>query len=226
MEIEILHLIEGAHNARGLTVVIDVFRAFTTACYIMRDNPAHLYCVGDINEAYRLKQQNPASVLIGERNEQMPEGFDFANSPTQIEHFPFAGTTVIHTTSSGTQGVVHAVHADEIITGSFVNIGAVISYIRNKSPRRLSLVCMGYAAQYPTDEDTFCAEYIRDSLTGQPPSFESLREILRRGSGSRFFDPVKQAYAPERDFYLCTTLNTFDFVLRAVPGSPVEMMRC
>ena len=32
MEIQILELIEGARAARGLTVIIDVFRAFTLEC--------------------------------------------------------------------------------------------------------------------------------------------------------------------------------------------------
>lgn len=34
MEVNILELVEGARRARGLTVVIDVFRAFTLECYL------------------------------------------------------------------------------------------------------------------------------------------------------------------------------------------------
>ena len=36
MNIEILQLVEGAKKARGLTVIIDVFRAFTTETMIMQ----------------------------------------------------------------------------------------------------------------------------------------------------------------------------------------------
>ena len=35
MKIQILQMIEGARKARGLTVVIDVFRAFSLECYLM-----------------------------------------------------------------------------------------------------------------------------------------------------------------------------------------------
>ena len=35
MKIEILQLLEGARKATGLTVVIDVFLAFSTACYMV-----------------------------------------------------------------------------------------------------------------------------------------------------------------------------------------------
>ena len=34
MHIEICHLIEGARNAEGLAVIIDVFRAFSLECYL------------------------------------------------------------------------------------------------------------------------------------------------------------------------------------------------
>ena len=34
MKTEIFHLIEGAERAEGLTVVIDVFRAFSMECYL------------------------------------------------------------------------------------------------------------------------------------------------------------------------------------------------
>jgi 2-phosphosulfolactate phosphatase len=37
MHIDILDLIEGAKQAQGLTVIIDVFRAFSTACYVVRN---------------------------------------------------------------------------------------------------------------------------------------------------------------------------------------------
>ena len=64
------------------------------------------------------------------------------------------GKTIVHTTSSGTQGIANAKNADEIITGSFVNAGAIVKYIQQKQPKTVSLVCMGYACEYPTDEDT------------------------------------------------------------------------
>jgi phosphosulfolactate phosphohydrolase-like enzyme len=61
-------------------------------------------------------------------------------------------------------------HVPEIITGSFVN-ARYCKYIRAKKPETVSLVCMGYACEFPTDEDTLCAEYIRNELTGLPNDF-------------------------------------------------------
>ena len=214
MEIKILQLLEGAKAATGLTVIIDVFRAFSTACYAFNGGIEKSFPVGDIDLAYRLKENNQDYILVGERNEQKPPGFDFGNSPSQILKGDLLGKTIVHTTSSGTQGIANASAADEIITGSFVNAGAIIRYIRQKQPKIISLVCMGYACQYPTDEDTFCAEFIKNELEGLPNNFNEMVKIMRIGSGARFFDLDKQKWAPKEDFDLCLNLNRFDFVLK------------
>lgn len=216
MKINILHLLEGAEQARGLTVIIDVFRAFSTACYAFDSGAVKIIPVALIDEAYRLKEQNADYLLMGERNEIKPEGFDYGNSPSQLPAKGLQGKTIVHTTSSGTQGIAAAVNASEIITGSFVNAGAIVKYIRSKNPGQVSLVCMGYACEYPTDEDTLCAEFIRSKLLGIPARFSEIVEIIRKGSGARFFDVSKQEWAPQEDFDLCLYLNRFDFILKVI----------
>jgi 2-phosphosulfolactate phosphatase len=215
MDIQILQLLEGARNAKGLTVIIDVFRAFTTACYAFSKNAACIIPVADIEEAYRIKKENNEYLLMGERNEMKPPGFDYGNSPFMLPAKGLEGKTIIHTTSSGTQGIVAATSAAEILTGSFVNAGAIATYIRSIQPETVSLVCMGYACEYPTDEDTQCAIYIRNLLTGTPSDFEEMKEIIRSGSGRRFFDPEKQSWSPEADYHLCLKPDIFNFVLKA-----------
>ena len=224
MEIEILQLLEGAQEANGLTVVIDVFRAFSTACYAFEKGAERIIPVGNIDIAYRLKKEHPEFVLVGERNEKKPEGFDYGNSPAHLNG-ALQGKTVVHTTSSGTQGIVNATGADEIITGSFVNAGAIARYIRKKNPENVSLVCMGYACEFSTDEDTLCAEYIKNELEGEPNNFPKMVEIMRMGSGARFFEPENQEWAPKEDFGLCLNLNRFDFVLKVEHNGRLNYLR-
>lgn len=214
MDIEILQLVEGAKKAKGLTVIIDVFRAFTVECYLMAQGAKTIIPIGDIDAAYDLKQKNPNYILIGERFERKPEGFDFGNSPSQVKDISFLDKTIVHTTSSGTQGIVNAINADEIITGSFVNVDAITKYIQSKKPKYVSLVAMGYASEYPTEEDTFCAEYIKNTLEGKKSDFEKMKQIIRNTSGKRFFVEEKQGHAPEIDFHLCLEKSIFNFILK------------
>lgn len=215
MDIRILQLIEGAKEARGLTVVIDVFRAFSLACYAFDRGVKQIIPVGNIDIAYSFKRENPKYILVGERNEKKMPGFDFGNSPTHILNENFQGKIIVHTTSAGTQGLVNAQDADELLTGSFVNAGAIIKYIKKSNPEIVSLVCMGYSAQHPIEEDTFCAEYIKNELEGKSNDFEKMKNIIRSGSGKRFFEADRQDYAPSSDFELCLDLNRFNFVLKA-----------
>lgn len=224
MEIRILQLLDGAKDASGLTVIIDVFRAFSTACYAFGCGTLKIFPIGDIQLAYEIKRKNPDYVLIGERNEQKPPGFDFGNSPSQLLNGNLNGKTIVHTTSSGTQGIANAKNADEIITGSFVNAGAIVKYIRQKQPKTVSLVCMGYACEYPTDEDTLCAEWIKNELEGKANNFTKMVETIRTGSGARFFDPEKQSWSPQADFELCLHLNRFNFVLKVEQESGVNYL--
>lgn len=225
MEINILQLLDGARDAKGLTVIIDVFRAFSTACYAFDRGASRIFPIGDIGLAYEIKSQNPDFVLIGERNEQKPPGFDFGNSPSQLLKGNLTGKTIVHTTSSGTQGIANAKNADEIITGSFVNAGAIIRYIQQKNPGTVSLVCMGYACEYPTDEDTLCAEFIKNELLGLSNNFKEMVKIIKAGSGSRFFDPQKQSWSPQADFELCLDINRFSFVLKVENEGDLNYLR-
>ncbi len=215
MNIQILQLVEGARKASGLTVIIDVFRAFSTACYIIGNGAEKILAVGQVETAFRLREKHPEYIIMGERKEKMVPGFDFGNSPYQVEHIDFRGKTVIQTTSAGTRGLVNASGASEIITGSFVNAGAVQQYIQSRSPDAVSLVCMGYGAERPIEEDTCCAEYISRGLNGLKTDYNGMTEKIRETSGARFFDAKNQDYNPSSDFYLCLHLNRFDFILRA-----------
>ena len=134
MNIRILHMIEGAKQARGLTVVIDVFRAFTVETYLSRANAEQIIPVGDMQIAFDYKKEHPENtVLCGERKGVIIDGFDYGNSPSQIAPLDLTGKTVIHTTSAGTQGIANAIHANEIIGGNLVAAEAIAEYIRRKN---------------------------------------------------------------------------------------------
>ena len=216
MDIQILHMVEGAKQAVGLTVIIDVFRAFTVETYLMRNNAQKIIPVGDVQIAYDYKKAHPDTTLLcGERHGKIIDGFDYGNSPSDLEHLDLSGKTVIHTTSAGTQGIANAIHADEILTGSLVNAKAIAAYIKAKAPEKVSLVCMGLMANKQTEEDNLCAEYIKSLLEGTPlPDIYAQMDDLKNTSGAKFFDPAQNHVFPRRDFELCVKLNSVPFVLR------------
>jgi len=214
MLVNIAECLEGARAATGLVVVIDVFRAFSVACYAVDNDAARYYAVDNVKLARKLADEYHG-VLIGERDCIKVEGFDYGNSPTEIEAVDFSGKTIVHTTSAGTKGLVACGKADEVITGSFVNAQAVVEYIRSRDPEVVTLVAMGTGGIIRAQEDMMCAMYIKNQLEDYPNSFETLKTFLSKvDSAEKFFDESKD-YAPERDFDLCMALDRFDFVLKA-----------
>lgn len=226
MRIEILELLSGAERARGLAVVIDVLRAFSTACFVAAGGAERIIPLADLEEARDLKRRHPAYILMGERDGKIQPGFDFGNSPQDVEGVDFSGAVVVQTTSAGTRGLERAAAgAEELITGSFVNAGAVIEYIRRRAPDILSLVCMGNSGITSAEEDLFCAEYIAGALEGRATDFPAMVAGIAAGSGKRFFDPAQAEVYPPGDFELCMQLSRFPFVLRLEPDSRGRCLR-
>lgn len=208
-------MIEGAKQAEGLTVIIDVFRAFSLECYLYDMGVKAIRPVGTIEEAFRLGKMVSDSVLVGERGGKKCEGFDYGNSPSSVSREHVAGKTIIHTTSAGTQGIVNAKNASEIITGSLVNAKAIVQYIKDKDPEVVSIVSMGTAGTRTNPEDELCAEYLISMLEGsEMPDIDERIAALRTNGGEHFFDPNTQEIFPQADYWMCIKRDQFPFVIK------------
>jgi len=227
MRIELMDHVAGAREARGIAVVIDVFRAFSVAAYAFDAGAARVLPVAEIADAKALAGRFPGAVLAGERHARRLPGFDIGNSPTEVRAIDLRGKVLVHTTHAGTQGLVNATGAEEVLTGAFVNISAVKRYIVARAPARVSLVRMGHEARERCAEDDHYAECLRLLLSGQEAPLNEVRDRLRDApAAAKFFDPACD-WAPRDDFDYCTDVDRFDFVLRArhVPGEPLELQR-
>ncbi|MBO4537476.1 MAG: 2-phosphosulfolactate phosphatase, partial [Erysipelotrichaceae bacterium] len=124
------------------------------------------------------------------------------------------GKTAIHTTSAGTQGIINAVNADEILVGSFVNAKATAEYIKERNPETVSLVCMGNEGKSPAGEDSLCAQYIKSMLIDEPMDDIDQRLLdLQHTDGLKFFDD-RQVIFPQPDFWMCIRRDIFPFVIK------------
>ena len=213
MDIQIYRLIEGAKQAEGLTVIIDVFRAFSMECWLYALGAKEVRPVGSIGETFAWRERDSGCILVGERHGAKIDGCDLGNSPSSFDPEMIRGKRIIHTTSAGTQGIENAVLADEIITGSLVNARAAAAYIRKRAPEKVSLVAMGNAGVKRAGEDLLCAEYIKSLLEDKPMDIQPLADALRYTEGAKFFDPEQTAF-PAEDFAFCVACDRFPFVIR------------
>lgn len=211
-----IKIIADPQKATGIAIIIDVFRAFTVEPIIIKNGAKKLIVIGDKEIAYNFKKENNNYILIGERNGIKLPKFDYGNSPSQIEKVDFTNKVVVHTTSCGTQGIVNSMNAKEIITGSLVNISAIVKYIKNRGYNDISIVTLAKPGSDPFEEDKLCAEYIKAKLENKSTDEFKARILnLRYTSGAKFFDDELQEIYPKEDFYLCTDIDKYDFVLKA-----------
>jgi 2-phosphosulfolactate phosphatase len=227
VRIDLLDHVAGAREARGIAVVIDVFRAFSVVPHAFDAGAERVFPVGEVDQAFELGRRFPGAVLVGERHARRLPGFDAGNSPTEIRALDLRGKVLVHTTHAGTQGLVNAGLADEVLTGAFVNLSAVCRYLKARGAEQVSLVRMGFEARKRCAEDDLYAECLQNLLLGRPAPLEEVRDRLREAPAARkFFDPACD-WAPREDFDYCTEVDRFDFVLRLrrPPDGPLELER-
>jgi 2-phosphosulfolactate phosphatase len=204
--------LEDCHTAKGVVIVIDVLRAFSTAAYAFSRGAREIILVSTVEEALSLKSTISPSKAMGEVEGLRPEGFEFGNSPTYINEADLCGVTMIHRTSAGTQGVVRSQGAEVMLAASFVVATATVRHISHLGAPEVTFVITGKSYN-GGDEDMACAEYLEELLKGNRPD---LKPFLQRVRDSKdafpHLDPEQRAF-PRSDLDYCTRIDRFDFAL-------------
>lgn len=204
--------LEDCHTAKGVVIVIDVLRAFSTAAYAFSRGAKEIILVSTAEEALSLKSTICPSKAMGEVGGLRPDGFDFGNSPTYIHEADLSGMTMIHRTSAGTQGVVRSHGAEVLLASSFVVANATVQYISNLVAPEVTFVITGKSYN-GGDEDIACAEYLEQLLKGNQPEVKPfLKRVLESKDAFPHLDPEQRAF-PRSDLEYCTQINKFDFAM-------------
>src|ERR687898_241317 len=82
-------------------VIIDVFRAFTTAAVALAKGATKIIVVRDVDEALALRAAGVGHLCMGEVGGKRPRGFDLGNSPFEASQADLEGRTIIQRTSAG-----------------------------------------------------------------------------------------------------------------------------
>jgi 2-phosphosulfolactate phosphatase len=214
-------LLDGARQVEGVAVVIDVYRAFTSAALMVYLGASKLILLADPEQVLRLKREE-GCLAVGEVDGKKVPGFDAGNSPHRIlaaGRDLFAGRTVAQRTTAGVAGAVAAARtADAVILGSYLTAAATARYLQALSPcpATVTLVAMGSGGQEASPEDETCADYLEHLLTGRPYDHAAaLREVVAHEATQKFLRGNRAHYPPPDPIY-CLQRDLFDFVLVAV----------
>ena len=213
-DIEIASLYPPDVEPADTVVVIDVFRAFTTAAVALGNGAASIIMVDSVEKALTLQKDIVGTLCMGERGGKKLPSFNFGNSPAEIAKIDLTGVTLIQTTSNGTRGIACSGRARRIYAGSFVNVQATAECLmRSYSGGKIVIVAMG-SSGVRTDEDELCALYLRAALLGMTPDSTAIRTYLLSLAHEINLVDGRAEQITTEDLSYCLDIGRLDFAVR------------
>jgi 2-phosphosulfolactate phosphatase len=145
-------------------IVIDVLRASTSIITSLANGARSVTPVATLEEVAKLRQEHPDYVLVGEREDRKPEGFDFGNSPAMLTGEHVQGKNIILTTTNGTEALIKSEESRWVAVGAFLNAQAVAVRtveISSRNGTGISFVLAGEKNRFSL-EDFLCAGAITE----------------------------------------------------------------
>jgi len=209
---EIIHAcgVDGAREARGLAVVIDVLRAFTVSAYALAGGARECLLVTATAEGRALAARIPGALLSAEENGLPVPGVAISNSPTLIVAADLKARTLVQRSSAGTQVTAAVPEGVDIFAASLVVARATVQACLSRRPAVLTLIA---SADHP--EDHACARYMEAVIRDEKPDIDRLLQPLR--TTERYAQVVSGTWPgfPPSDLELALTPDRFDFAMPA-----------
>lgn len=143
-----------------VAVMIDVLRASSTIVAALAGGYARVLCSDGVERAEGLR--GPGRVLAGERKCRPIPGFDFGNSPGELD--PGEGRELVLSTTNGTPAILAAAAAaDEVLVGALLNLEGVVEAIPPGAD--VTFVCAGTDRRFAL-EDAYAAGRLVARLRG------------------------------------------------------------
>src|SRR6266508_450830 len=237
-----------AHRDLGRTacVVLDILRATTSMMTALANGAEAIIPAGEIPEALAIKEERPDVLLAGERDglriradQSGGVDFDLGNSPREFTPEKVRGRTIVMTTTNGTRALRACAQAETVLIGAFLNLRAVVNWIRRELPTHLVLVCSGTREQAAL-EDTLAAGALCERLWPYYASGQvaDSAEIARRvypllqadllGAMKHARNGQRLLHHPElrADVYFCVQRETLSFVAGLHTDGMVRKLAC
>ena len=215
----------GGHVDAPVGIVVDVLRATSTIAQALASGYRRVLCCAEIEDARRLRESTPDSIVGGERKAVRIEGFDVGASPREFLE-PRAEALILSTTN-GTEAILRAAAAcDVVLLGSLLNLDAVAGAARADG-RDVAVLCAGFAAGFALD-DAYCAGRIVQLLGGRRTDAALAAELVARAFPDAYAGLTARTYGPpglEEDIAWCARENALAVVprLSAMRGAAAEV---
>lgn len=144
-------------------IILDVLRATTTMSIALSNGAKEIIPTENIATAVRVAKGSKNSVLCGERNGKVVDGFSLGNSPLEYSEDVIKDKSLIFSTTNGTIAIIKSKFAKNCLLCSFVNISAIVDYV-NSIDEDFIIICSGKLNDFCL-EDAVCAGMLLNKLS-------------------------------------------------------------
>ena len=213
---DLMHL----YQVRDHTVVVvDILRATSCMTTAFAHHIHSITPFAKLPECLALKSEG--YLTAGERDGKKVEGFDLGNSPFEYMDPLLKGKKIAFTTTNGTKAIARSIGAHDIVIGSFLNLSAVVQYLRHTSNNAL-IVCSGWKGKVNLEDTVFAGALVEnlkddfDHACDAPmiaqrlyaSARSDLKEFLKDSSHIKRL----QRLNIQRDIDFCLTEDQYDVV--------------
>ncbi len=149
------------HEKPGIiAVVVDIFRATTAICTAFDHGVKRIIPVVSVADAKQYKDKG--YLIAAERDGIKLDFADFGNSPFNFMQEGLEGSTIVYSTTNGTQAIQRAASAQQVVIASFINLTAVARYLQNLQAD-VVILCAGWKDRFSL-EDAVCSGALAKKL--------------------------------------------------------------
>jgi len=213
---DLMHLY---HVHDQTVVVVDILRATSCMTTAFAHEIDSITPFAKLPECLALKSEG--YLTAGERDGKKIEGFDLGNSPFEYMDPLLKGKKIAFTTTNGTLAITKSIGARDIIIASFLNLSAVVKYLRNAS-NNILVVCSGWKGKVNLEDTVFAGALVENLKNDFEAACDApiiaqrlynegrnnLREFLKDSSHIKRL----QRLNIEKDIDFCLTEDQYDVV--------------
>jgi len=154
--------VDSAQLAGQTVVVVDVLRATTTIVNALENGCPQVFPQPGIDQARECHAAMPqTSIIGGERNGKIVDGFHQGNSPLEYTADAISGKALILATTNGTVAMESCRAANRVLIGAMINVSAVAKELVDVP--RVTVVCSG-TDRLITSEDVIFAGLLTERI--------------------------------------------------------------
>jgi 2-phosphosulfolactate phosphatase len=198
-------------------IVVDVIRASSSIAQALASGYERVLCCREIEEAKELRAElGDESVVGGERNGVVVEGFDVGASPREFAEGAKAPTLILSTTNGTSAILAAADRCDTVLVGSLLDLSALVAAAGTDGD--VAVFCAGFKGGFALD-DAYCAGRIVAELAGERTDAARAAEVIAASFPTALEAFNARTYGPpglEDDIAWCAQENLLETVPRFV----------